>query len=58
MDENSNTIISYTSKKSCSSIAISSNKIQKTKNYTLQLNDTLYITFETKAINTIVGMVE
>lgn len=55
LDENSNIIISYTSKKSFSSIAISSNKMQKSKTYTLQLNDATYTTFETKEISTIVG---
>lgn len=55
LDEDSNSIISYTSKKSFSSIAISSSKMEKSKTYTLQLNDTTYTTFETKEISTIVG---
>lgn len=55
LDKNSNTIISYISKKSFSSIAISSNKMEKSKTYTLQLNDTTYTTFETKEISTIIG---
>lgn len=55
VDENESTIISYKSKKSFSSIAISSNKMQKDKNYTLEFNDEKYTTFKTTNTITNIG---
>lgn len=55
IDEKENTVITYTSKKSFSSIAISTNKMQKDKSYTLELNDVKYATFNTTNTITNIG---
>ena len=54
-DESKNIIATYNSKKSYNSLIIASDKIQKNKEYTININNSKYETFKVSNKNTIIG---